>query len=225
MRMQISTQNYAERRDRPFPLPLLLAWSVPVEDVSCLRIRFRVKFNAPPAPCRALGRQTSAKKRHPVYPMSIEHVEYYIYKKRRQKNPKLMAISNLILLIFFGLKKAEWISAYRLQSHCLWAQEEGIGLGSLLGLGRSIYELGSLAPLAAVSFLYFSQNTHAHTHTRRVTHLFTHTFSRFAVCWQCAPGYHCCCSCCCFSFCADHFLCCCYGLLLLLSPIRHHWNN
>lgn len=76
------------------------------EDVPCLRLRFRVKFNAPPAPSAALGRQTSAKKRDPVYPMSIEHVEYYIYKKRRQKNPKLMAISNLILLIFFlGLRK------------------------------------------------------------------------------------------------------------------------
>lgn len=233
MRMQISTQNYAERRDRPLPvpLPLLLAWSVlacPVRMFLVFVFAFAWNLMLPPAPCPALGRQTSAKKRHPVYPMSIEHVEYYIYKKRRQKNPKLMAISNLILwfCIFFGLKKAEWVSAYRLQSHCLWAQEKGIGLGSRLGLGlgRSISALGSLAPLAAVSFLYFLQNTHAHTHTRRVTHLFTHTFSRFAVCWQCAPGYHCCC-CCCFFFCADHFLCCCYGLLLLLSPIRHHWNN
>lgn len=53
---------------------------------------------------------------------------------------------------------------------------------STLGLGRSICELGSLAPLAAVSFLYFSQNTHAHTHTRRVTHLFTHTHSHALRC-------------------------------------------
>lgn len=99
---------------------------------------------------------------------------------------------------------------------------------STLGLGRSISQLGSLAPLAAVSFLYFLQNTHAHTHTRRVTHLFTHTFSRFAVCWQCAPGYHCCC---CFffvlitSFVVVTACCCCCRLLGTTGIINNGWGE